>query len=168
MDDDKLFKIEPVSGEIRVDKRKTESPYNSVKNFKYANLPAQCNDCVYRSREAGGNGKCSVYELDAACAIRKDISKFLSQIDTRNMEDLKALLDMLAKMSMETLMLAYGQGKLDGNIPDRNTRSEVNQVLAVAKLIIECNDKITISEKKTFSASGDLENLFRELKKDHG
>jgi len=164
-EDDKLFKIKPVTGEITVDKRKTESPYNSIKNFKYANLPAQCNDCVYRSRDAGGNGKCSVYEEDAACAIRKDIAKFLAQIDTRNMEDLKALLDMLAKMSMENLMLAYGQGKLDGNIPDRNTRSEMNSILSIAKLIMECNEKITVTEKKTFSAHGDIENLFRELKK---
>ena len=83
MSDDKLFKIEKVTGEIKVDERKTKSPYNSIKNFKYANLPAKCNDCVYRSRDEGGNGKCEVYEKDAACAIRKDIAKFLGMLDTR-------------------------------------------------------------------------------------
>jgi len=162
--DDKLFKIEKVTGEIDTDKRKLISPHNSIKNFKYANLPAQCNDCVYRSRDAGGNGKCTVYEEDAACAIRKDIAKFLEQIDTRNMEDLKSLLDMLAKMNMEQFMLAYAQGKLDGNVPDRNTRAEVNSILSIAKLISEVNSKVDTG-KKTFSQTADIDNLFRELKK---
>lgn len=162
---DDIFKIKPVSGDIKIDGRVAKSPYNAVKNFKYADLPAQCNDCVYRSRDAGGNGKCTVYEKDAACAIRKDIAKFLEMIDTRNAEDLKALLDMLAKMSMENLMMAFAQGKLDGNVPDRNTRSEVNSLMGIIKLINECNDKIQVSEKKTFNEKGDIANIFRELKK---
>ena len=166
-EDDKLFKIKKVTGEISEDKRKLVSPHNSIKNFKYANLPAQCNDCVYRSRDEGGNGKCSVYEKDAACAIRKDIAKFLEQLDTRNMEDLKSLLDMLAKMNMEQFMLAYAQGKLDGNVPDRNTRAEVNSILSIAKLISEVNSKVE-NTSKTYSKSGDIENLFRELKKSDG
>lgn len=164
-DKDDLFKIEKVSGEIKVNQRKTVSPYNAIKNFKYANIPAKCNDCVYRSRDDGGNGKCSVWEKDAACAIRKDIAKFLNMIDTRKAEDLKALLDMLAKLGMENYLMANAQGRLDGNVPDRNTRSEVNSLLSIIKLINECNDKIQITESKTYSKSGDIDNLFRELKK---
>jgi hypothetical protein len=164
-EDDKLFKIEKVSGEIKVDERKTKSPYNSIKNFKYANLPAQCNDCVYRSRDDGGNGKCSVYEKDAACAIRKDIAKFLNQLDTRSAEDLKGLLDFLAKLNLENYLMANAQSRLDGNIPDRNTRSEINSILGIMKLITEMSSKIQVSESKTFNKSGDISNIFRELKK---
>ena len=164
MNDD-LFKIEKLSGDIKVDKRKTISPYNSIKNFKYADIPAQCNDCVYRSREAGGNGKCSVYEEDAACAIRKDIAKFLAMIDTRSVEDLKGVLDLLAKMNLENYFMAQAQLKLDGNIPDRNTRAEVNSLMSIMKLLVEMSNKITVSESKTFTKSGDIENVFRELKR---
>jgi len=163
--DDKLFKIAKISGEIKVDKRKTKSPYNSIKNFKYANLPAQCNDCVYRSRDDGGNGKCSVWEKDAACAIRRDIAKFLDQIDTRDVNDLKAVLDLLAKMNLENYLMANAQSRLDGNIPDRNTRAEVNSLMSIAKLLIELSTKISASEKTSFDKAGDITNVFRELKK---
>jgi len=161
-----IFKIEPIKGEIKIDKRKTISPYNRIKNFKYADLPAQCNDCVYRSVDEGGNGKCTVYEKDAACAIRRDIGKFLEMIDTRNTEDVKGLLDLLAKMSLEQYLLAFAQGKLDGNVPDRNTRSETANIVSILKLLNEFNSKLTVTESKSFSKSGDLENLFRELKKE--
>jgi len=162
---DDLFKIEKLSGDIKIDKRKTVSPYNSIKNFKYANIPAQCNDCVYRSRDDGGNGKCSVWEKDAACAIRKDIAKFLKMIDTRSVEDLKGVLDLLAKMNLENYFMAQAQLKLDGNIPDRNTRAEVNSLMSIMKLLVEMSNKITVSEKQTFTKSGDIENVFRELKR---
>jgi len=163
---DKIFKIKPISGEIELDKRKTISPHNAIKNFKYADLPAQCNDCVYRSIDEGGNGKCSVYEKDAACAIRRDIGKFLDMIDTRNTDDVKGLLDLLVKKSMEQYLISFAQGKLDGNVPDRNTRSEVANIVSILKLLYEFSSKITVSENKTFSKSGDIENLFRELKKE--
>jgi len=165
MSEDKLFKIKKVTGEIKIDERKTVSPYNSIKNFKYANLPAQCNDCVYRSRDDGGNGKCSVWEKDAACAIRKDIAKFLSKIDTRNTEDLKGLLDFLAKLNLENYLIANAQLRLDGNIPDRNTRAEVNSIMGIMKLLVEMSNKITVSEKKIFDKAGDIENIFREIKR---
>jgi len=164
--DDKLFKIKKITGDIEVDKRKTISPYNSIKNFKYANIPAQCNDCVYRSREEGGNGKCSVYEKDAACAIRKDIAKFLGQIDTRNANDLKSLLDLLAKLNVENYLMANAQSRLDGNIPDRNTRSEINSIMSIMKLLVEMSSKLSASERTSFDKAGDITNIFRELKRD--
>ena len=146
------------------DKRSDISSRNSAKTLKFAKLPAQCNDCIYRSIEEGGNGKCSVYERDAACAIRKDIAKFLTKIDTRKADDLKALLDFLSKQTMENVMIAFAQSKMDGNIPDRNTRSEINSLLSIFKLIGEMNSKIEISETHEFSSAGDIQRIFRSLK----
>jgi len=140
------------------------SPYNSAKSLKFAKLPALCNDCVYRSVEAGGNGKCEKYEENAACAIREDFQKFLNQIDTRNPEDLKALLDFLAKQSMENVMMALFQSKMDGNVPDRNTKAEINSILQIIKLMNELTNKITITEKKTYDSSNDISSIFRQIK----
>ena len=158
------FKLDKISGEITPDKRKLVSPHNSVKHLKFAKVPALCNDCIYRSVDDGGNGKCPAYEKDAACGIRKDIQKFLKQCDTRNPEDLKALLDFLSKQSMENIMMAFAQSKMDGNIPDRNTRSEVNNLLNIIKLINELNTKITVTEKKEVTPTGDIKSVFRQLR----
>ena len=62
MTKDDLFKITPIEGNITIDKRKTISPFNSVKHLKTANIPALCDQCVYRSIDDGGNGKCPKYE----------------------------------------------------------------------------------------------------------
>ena len=152
------------NNEVEINKHKTISPYNSVKTLKYAKLPALCNDCVYRSIEAGGNGKCPKYEEGAMCAIREDIIKFLDEIDTRNPEDLKALLDMLAKTGMENVMIALFQSKMDGNIPNRDTRSEINSLLNVIKLANEISSKVTLTETKTYDSAGDISSIFREIK----
>jgi len=163
--DDTLFKLDKIEGKITVDKRKTISPLNSVKHLKYAKLPAKCNDCIYRSVEAGGNGKCPKYELDAACGIRKDIKKFLTHLDSRNAEDLKAMLDFLIHEVMENVMISFGQSRMDGNIPDRNSRAEVNNLLNIVKVMSELNDKIEGGNSMK-SKSGDVADLFRRLKSD--
>lgn len=165
MTEDKIFKIDSTTKIVTDDKRKYISPHNSAKSLKYAKLPAKCNDCIYRSVDDGGNGKCPKYERDAACAIRKDIQKFLKQIDTRKPEDLKSLLDFLSKQSMENVMIAFAQSKMDGNIPDRNTRSEINNVLSIFKLINELNSKIQVEETREYDKAGDLKGLFRTLRK---
>ena len=69
--DDKIFKIEPVGNKLKVkeNKRQTVSVYNRAKNLKYANLPAYCDQCVYRSIDSGGNGKCPKYEEGAICGL---------------------------------------------------------------------------------------------------
>ena len=69
-----IFKIEPVGNKnlVKENKHKTISPFNSAKHLKTANVPALWDQCVYRSIEDGGNGKCPKYEIDAVCAIRKD------------------------------------------------------------------------------------------------
>ena len=43
---------------VEINKHKTVSPYNSAKHLKYAKLPAECDKCIYRSEEEGGNGRC--------------------------------------------------------------------------------------------------------------
>ena len=165
MDEDDLFKIKPI-GNMNVvveNKRKTVSPFNSAKNLKYANIPALCDQCVYRDIESGGNGKCPKYEKGAVCAIRDDFVKFINELDTREPEDVKAMLDMLVKLSFENVLMALTQSKMDGNIPDRNTKSEINSLLNIVKSINDLNSKITMTEEKRYTKEGDIENIFRQI-----
>jgi hypothetical protein len=163
---DEIFKIKKVDDKpvIKEDKRKTISPFNSAKHLKTANIPALCDQCVYRSIDEGGNGKCPKYEKGAACAIRDDFVKFIEDLDTRNPEDLKAMMDMLAKLSFENVLMALTQSKMDGNIPDRNTKSEVNTLLGIVKSINDLNSKIEITETTEYDKSGDIANIFRQIK----
>ena len=77
--DGEIFKIKPVGkgGEVVLDKRKTVSPFNSAKHLKSANIPALCDQCVYKSIDDGGNGKCPKYVKGAVCALREDFVKFI-------------------------------------------------------------------------------------------
>ena len=163
---DDLFKIKPVGGKniIVEDKRKTISPFNSAKHFKDANIPAYCDQCIYRSIDSGGNGKCPKYEKGAVCAIREDFVKFINELDTRNPEDVKEMIDMLAKLTFENVLMALTQAKMDGNIPDRNTKSEINSLLNIVKSINDLNSKISITEEKRYTKEGDIENIFRQIK----
>ena len=108
MSDDEIFKIKPIGNTKLVveNKRKTVSPFNSAKHLKSANIPALCDQCVYRSVDDGGNGKCPKYEAGAVCAIRDDFVKFIAELDTREPEDVKAMLDMLVKLSFENVLMA--------------------------------------------------------------
>ena len=78
---DDLFKISAIEGSVSIDKRKTISPFNSAKHFKDANIPAYCDQCIYRSIDAGGNGKCPKFEKGAVCSIRDDYIKVDHSID---------------------------------------------------------------------------------------
>ena len=166
MADDDIFKIKPVGNTKLVieNKRKTVSPFNSAKNLKFANIPALRDQCVYRSIDDGGNGKCPKYEAGAVCAIRDDFVKFIAELDTREPEDVKAMLDMLVKLSFENVLMALTQAKMDGNIPDRNTKSEINSLLNIVKSINDLNSKISITEEKRYTKEGDIENIFRQIK----
>ena len=166
MADDDIFKIKPVGNTKLVieNKRKTVSPFNSAKNLKFANIPALCDQCVYRSIDDGGNGKCPKYEAGAVGAIRDDFVKFIAELDTREPEDVKAMLDMLVKLSFENVLMALTQAKMDGNIPDRNTKSEINSLLNIVKSINDLNSKISITEEKRYTKEGDIENIFRQIK----
>jgi len=166
MEDD-IFKIKPLdkyAAKIIIDGHKTISPFNSAKHLKTANIPALCDQCVYRSIDSGGNGKCPKYEEGAMCAIRKDFVALINELDTRNPEHVKTMLDMLAKLSFENVLMALTESKFDGNIPDRNTKSEVNTLLKIISTIGEISSKITIKEEKTFNKMGDIESIFRQIK----
>ena len=163
---DELFKIKAVGNTSKVvlDKRKVVSPYNSAKHFKTANLPALCDQCVYRSIDSGGNGKCPKYEAGAVCAIREDFLKFIDQLDTRKPDDLKEMLDLLAKLSLENVLMALTEAKMDGNIPDRNTKSEINTLLNIVKSISDLNSKIVMTEETKLNKKGDIESIFKQIK----
>ena len=162
-----LFKIKPIDGKNIVveDKRKTISPFNSAKHFKDANIPAYCDQCMYRSVDPGGNGRCPKYEKGSICTVREDFIKVINQIDTRNPEDVKAMLDMIAKLSFENVLMALTQAKMDGNIPDRNTKSEINTFLNIVKSLTELSTKIMITETKSVDdKTGDITSIFKQIK----
>ena len=161
-----IFKIEAVGNKnlVKENKHKTISPFNSAKHLKTANVPALCDQCVYRSIEDGGNGKCPKYEAGAVCAIREDFLKFIDELDTRKPDDLKEMLDLLAKLSLENVLMALTEAKMDGNIPDRNTKSEINTLLNIVKSISDMNSKIVMTEETKMNKKGDIESIFKQIK----
>jgi hypothetical protein len=98
------------------------------------------------------------------CAIRKDFIALINELDTRNPEHVKTMLDMLAKLSFENVLMALTESKFDGNIPDRNTKSEVNTLLKIISTIGEISSKIVVSEEQRFNKLGDIESIFRQIK----
>ena len=162
-----LFKIKPVGGKNIVveDKRKTVSPFNSAKHFKDANIPAYCDQCIYRSINTGGNGKCPKYEAGAVCSIRDDYIKIINTLDTRKPDDVKAMLDMIAKISFENVLMALTKPKMYGNRPDRNTKSENNTLLAVIKSINDLNTKVVVTQQTELDQkTGDISSIFKQIK----
>ena len=167
---EEIFKIKPLdkyAAKVVVDGRKTVSPFNSIKNLKTANIPALCDQCVYRSIDSGGNGKCPKYEKGALCAIRKDFIALINELDTRNPEHVKTMLDMLAKLSFENVLMSLTEAKFDGNIPDRNSKSEINTLLKIISTIAEISNKIVISQETKINKQGDIDSIFRQIKS-HG
>ena len=72
---------------------------------------------------------------------------------------------MIAKISFENVLMALTQAKMDGNIPDRNTKSEINTLLAVVKSINDLNTKVVVTEQKTIDdKTGDISSIFRQIK----
>lgn len=162
-----IFKIKPIGGKNIVveDKRKLISPFNAAKHLKDANIPAYCDQCVYRSVDSGGNGKCPKYEKGAVCSIREDYINVINLMDTRKPDDIKAMLDMIAKLSFENVLMALTQAKMDGNIPDRNTKSEINTLLNVVKAINDLNTKVVVTEGQAFDEkTGDITSIFKQIK----
>jgi len=162
-----IFKIKPIDGKniIVEDKRKLVSPFNAAKHLKDANIPAYCDQCVYRSVDSGGNGKCPKYEKGAICSIREDYISVINLMDTRKPDDIKAMLDMIAKLSFENVLMALTQAKMDGNIPDRNTKSEINTLLNVVKSINDLNTKVVVTEGQAFDEkTGDITSIFKQIK----
>ena len=164
---DDLFKIKPIGGKNIVveDKRKLISPFNAAKHLRDANIPAYCDQCVYRSVDSGGNGKCPKYEKGAVCSIREDYISVINLMDTRKPDDIKAMLDMIAKLSFENVLMALTQAKMDGNVPDRNTKSEINTLLNVVKAINDLNTKVVVTEGQAFDEkTGEISSIFKQIK----
>jgi len=157
--DNTIFKIKPVpeSGRTKVSK------YNALKNFKYADLPAECNQCVYRSIDKGGNGKCPKYEENSTCVYRKDIQEYMSQLDTRDPEALKRLLSEFIAIMSENVLISATQMKLDGNIPDKNTISQLNAVMKCMTLMSELSGKVEVKETTEFDEKGMIKAIFKEM-----
>lgn len=155
-------------GKIKLDERKTISSHNRIKNFEYAKLPAYCRDCVYRAKEAGGNGKCPKFDpdYDAICMVREDFQKFLGGLNITKGEDLKVVLDVLGKLTLENIFMYSFQAGLDGNIPDKNMKTEINTFMGIAKIINDLAGKVVVSETKEYNKEGDIEKILRELKYD--
>lgn len=163
--EDKPIKIEKKDGvlQVREDKRSSVSPYNSLKHFRNASLPAKCNDCIYKSIEEGGNGKCPKYEKDAVCAIREEFQEYLSQIDTRNPEDLKKLLSEFIGIMSENTIISLAQMKMDGNIPDRNTITQLNALLKTMAQMQELQGTVEVKETTELDKDGLIKSVFQEL-----
>ena len=86
-------------------------------------------------------------------------------MDTRKPDDIKAMLDMIAKLSFENVLMALTQAKMDGNIPDRNTKSEINTLLNVVKSINDLNTKVVVTEGQAFDEkTGDITSIFKQIK----
>ena len=60
--------------------------------------------------------------------------------------------------------MALTQAKMDGNIPDRNTKSEIKTLLDIVKSINDLNSKIVVTEKQEYTKEGDISNIFRQIK----
>ena len=88
----------------------------------------------------------------------------INELDTRDPKHVKTMLDMLAKLSFENVLMALYESKMDGNIPDRNTKSEVNTLLKIISTIGEISNKIEVSETTTLNKKGDIESIFRQIK----
>ena len=161
---DDIFRIEPIDGKVVVDGRKTISPFNSVKHLNRANIPMLCNDCIYRSKDAGGNGLCPEYKLDSTCSIREDIGKFIGELDTRNPEDVKTSLDVIAKLLFENSIMTITESKFNNKTNTRSMNSDLNTLLKVFSLIGEFSSKYTMTEEKTINKAGDIESIFKKIK----
>lgn len=150
---------------VAVDKRKTISPYNSVKHLKYASkISAVCNTCKYRSVEAGGRGGCDQYKQDSVCTIRKDTKKLCDQLDTRNPETIDWMLDKIIKEGFQTIMLTFDQIKMDGNVPDKNSQREINNFVKLLQTWNDLKAKTSVTAAKVqVSENDDITHIFEMI-----
>ncbi len=97
--------------------------------------------------------------------IRKDVKKLVSDLDTRNPEDVKYMMDFIIKEGFEAVVLAYSQCKMDGNIPDRNTRSEIDSFVKRLQVWNQIrDDKITVTATQaSIGSRDDIQNIVRTL-----
>jgi len=177
VEDEKLLKIKPLKkhkGVQNEDKyevvsedntKKDMRKYNALKHGRYANLPIYCNDCYYRSKDEGGNGKCAVYKKDSTCEIREDIKKHCAGYDTREPDALKTIVDENIKMLQERVMFSIVSAGMDGNLLDKATNAQMNTLASFIKLARELQGsvKFTATQEETEGA-GDADFLSKIFK----
>lgn len=57
----------------------------NLKHLRYSDkLPAKCDECPYRAKEASGSGDCTQYEEGGLCSIRADIRKIIEEYSERS------------------------------------------------------------------------------------
>lgn len=141
---------------LAVDKRtlpKTNNPPN-LKDLRYArNLPAECNNCPYRSQEEGGNGICKKYEKDALCVIRKDISKMIDEFSERNSLKVVDLMEAEFQNNFELLQFFEQMENQKSELDPEVTR-RINSLTNLGKVINEIKTKkqtIEVTQKETLS-----------------
>ena len=150
---------------VSPDKRTTTSKYNALKHGRYAKLPMYCDDCYYRSVEAGGNGKCKAYEAESLCGIRADIRKHCDAIDSRKPEALKKITDEMIHVLMERVLFAAFQANMDGNLVDKATNAQLHSLHQYIKLMkeLEGTVKITATQAEGVDDADEITKLFQQI-----
>ena len=93
----------------------------------------------------------------------EDIQKVIGDMDTRDPEQLKGILDYLVKLYTEQIFVALGESKMDGNIPDRNTNAQLNSLLKIINTMVELSGKVEIKETQVFDEKNIMKSIFKEM-----
>lgn len=145
---------------IQEDKPKISNP-GRFKHGQKADLPAQCDDCRFgQNPDIGGNGLCKKYEAGATCIIRKDLAEYYDKFDTRDIEEIRELLDHEIKFMAENLRFYTYATNLAGNNPsDKQVRS-LNAYVKLLSLQVNLMDKIETTHVKSDSDKQALMSIF--------
>lgn len=174
MSDSGIFTIKKIEGkkgvapheEVKENLRKKISKYNAFKHgLRSKEAAIECNNCIFRSKEAGGNGKCKYYEPDSYCDIwYNKLSKMVDDIDpSRKADDLYEILNFIFGIRFKRYMLSEYMTAMAGNISDRYARNDLNALLQVAKMITELHTrKMVLTERETREGDETIE-LMRSL-----
>jgi len=135
-----------------LDGRKSRTLPTHLKDLrKSAHLPAYCNDCVYRSKEDGGNGICTVYEKDSLCVIKTRINKAVTKYSTRNPDQLIPLLQEEFESVYEQLKFHQAIENMANEYNPEVTK-RINAVTNLAKVINDMKGvKRTVEMTETMS-----------------
>ena len=144
------------------------SRFNALKTGKYAKLPIYCDDCIYRSKDDGGNGKCGSYEAGSVCVIRQDIQKHIGLLDSRKPDHIRQMVDEMIQMLMGRTLFAAWQAGVDGNVIDRHTNAQMNTLMQYMRFATELNKPVKMELTEVHTEGGTdtdmITNLFRQMK----
>ena len=97
------------------------------------------------------------------CGIRDEFGEYIQQLDTRNPDDLKKLLGEFISIMSENTIISLAQMKMDGNIPDRNTISQLNMLLKTMAQMQELHGTVEVKETTEVDKDGLIKSVFKEL-----